>query len=67
MNKYEMPYYSIPFTRDDEDEYDFGFPEELISYSATGRAATRWNEARTARADGDLRFRMRAAAGIAGI
>ena len=64
MNVYELPYVSIPFTRDDDEEYDFGEPEELILYSATGRAAARRNEARTARADGDLRRRMRAAAGI---
>src|SRR5579864_2692450 len=64
MNVYELPYVSIPFTRDEDDEYDFGEPEKLISYSATGRAADQVQEARTAKADGELRSRMRAAAGI---
>ena len=64
MNLYELPYVSIPFTRDEDDDYAFGEPEKLISYSATGRAANQVQEARTAKADGELRSRMRAAAGI---
>ncbi len=64
MNVYELPYVSIPFTRGEDEEFDFGLPKELISYSAGGRASKQANQARTAKAEGELKLRMRAAAGI---
>lgn len=56
-------YYTVPVHQDDAGKYNFGLPKELLSYAPTVRAAIHDQEARQAKADAELKFRMRAAAG----
>lgn len=57
-------YHVVPVHQDDSGHYTFGIPKELIDYFPKGRAGIHAHEARQGKADAELRFRMRAAAGI---
>jgi HK97 family phage prohead protease len=65
MDSYDAKYVSIPCTRDEDGDFEFGDPsEDGLDYVPAGRAANYSHEVRTAKADTALKVRMRAAAGI---
>ena len=65
MDSYDAKYVSIPGTRDEDGDFDFGDPsEDGLDYVTAGRATNYAHEVRTAKADTALKVRMRAAAGI---
>ena len=57
-------YHAVPVHQDSTGKYTFGIPKELIDYVPKNRALIQAQEARQAKADAELRFRMRVAAGI---
>jgi hypothetical protein len=64
MDAYDPKYVSIPCKRDDEGNFSFGDPDDGVDYDPTGRAIHFAYVVHRAKADAELKTRMRAAAGI---